>query len=411
MKRHWLAILALVLSPLFLGAQTLFVVNSQSRTLSRIGLSTDIVNNNFASLGNIPNRVLVSEDYLWVVNSGDNSLQKISTHTGTSLANHFIAVSSNPWDAVLHGGYLYITGLLTSKLYKMDAVSGTVVASLIVGTSPGALMVHAGKLYVCNSGNYTSNYSGSSVSVIDLDSFSVIKTISVHANPQYLTEFNGLLHVSSTGNWGDIVGLVSIIDPNSDEVIHTIPLGGTPGNIWINSTGVAFVGDASGYNLYRYDANSFGVLNPASNSLPYSASDLVGNNSMLALLSPQWGENATVRILHPDLSHWKNFTVRMMPTDIKLLDQASGLSGETNAPPASKLYPNPAKAGSVITLQGKETESGKLELFNLKGQKLNTTVMNHGRAEIQSIGLPAGMYFYKLKTQDGSQTGRFIVTQ
>lgn len=411
MKRHWAAILVLVLSPLFLDAQTLFVVNSQSRTLSRIDLSTDIVNNNFASLGNIPNKVLVTEDHLWVVNSGDNSLQKISAHTGSTLANHFVAIGSNPWDCVLHNGYLYITGLMTSKVYKMDALTGTVVNSVNVGVSPGALFVQNGKLYVCNAGNYVTNYAGSSVSVVDLGSFSVINTIPSSANPQYLAEHNGLIHVSCTGNWSDIAGAICVIDPATDELIQTIPIGGTPSKIWINPIGIAYVGDGNGSSLYSYNANDFSLLNPAANPLALAASEVVGNSSMIALLSPQWGENATLRILHPDLSPWKNFTVRMMPTDLKLQNTASGNGSEVNTPPALMLYPNPAKTGAIVTIFSKESDFGQLEIYNIRGQMVGLSTLIRGKAEIPTAGLPSGAYFYKLNTAEGNQTGRFVVTQ
>jgi streptogramin lyase len=411
MNRHWLAILAMLLCPWLLMGQTLFVVNSQSRTLSRIELTTDTVDNNFASLGNIPNKVLVTEDYLWVVNSGDNSLQKISTQTGATLANHFVAVSSNPWDAVYLDGYIYITGLMTSRLYKMDASSGAVLGYVTVGTAPGALLVFENKIYVCNTGNYMTNYAGSSVSVVNPASMEVIKTIPVHANPQSLAEYNGMIHVSSTGNWTDIEGKISVIDPSVDDVSHTIPLGGTPGRIWISPNGLAYVGDGEGYSLYRYDANDYSMLNPASNPLPFAASELIGNGSMLALLSPQWGENATLQILHPDLSSWKNFTVRMMPSDLKMLDQSSSNSDASQAPAILRIYPNPARIGSTIRIEGKESQNGSLEIFNVKGQKLASVPITRGLAELHTESFPSGMYFYRLNSPQGSASGKYILTR
>jgi hypothetical protein len=110
----------------------------------------------------------------------------------------------------------------------MDSQTGIIQDNVLVGTAPGGIASFAGKLYVCNSGNYMANYAGSSVSVIDLESFEVIRTIPLPANPQYLAIHNGLIHVSSTGNWSDITGVISVIDPARDEVIQTIPLGGSP---------------------------------------------------------------------------------------------------------------------------------------------------------------------------------------
>jgi hypothetical protein len=111
MNAKQIAIMLLLICPILLFGQKLFVVNSQSRTLSRIDLDEDSVDNNFAQLGNIPNKVLVTQDYLWVVNSGDNSLQKISTTGGNTLGNFFVEPSSNPWDAIMDNNDIYITVL------------------------------------------------------------------------------------------------------------------------------------------------------------------------------------------------------------------------------------------------------------------------------------------------------------
>jgi DNA-binding beta-propeller fold protein YncE len=409
MKQGYATMLALLLCSFSLSAQTLFVVNSQSRILSRIDLTDNTVDNNFAGLGNIPNKVFVTEENLWVVNSGDNSVQQISTQSGETIANHFVATGSNPWDCVLEENYLYVSGLISSKVYKMDASTGEVLAWVEVGNSPGAMRVHRNKLYVCNAGSYLTNYSGSSVSVIDLDTFSVIQTIEVEANPQYIVEYNGLLHVSCTGNWADVTGRICILDPVEDTLNDVIDLGGSPGNIWINEQGIAYVGDAGGFSLYSYNADDFSLINPASEPLPHAASDLTGNSSMIALLDPQWGDNAVVNILHPDLSDWKSFTVRLMPTDIKLLATTTGSTDEINTPQAITSYPNPAESGAKIRFSASVETDGELAIYNLRGQKVQSQTMRKGSAEILLPRLPSALYFYRLQSAKGSLTGKFIV--
>ncbi|MDD4100913.1 MAG: hypothetical protein PHT47_07455, partial [Candidatus Cloacimonetes bacterium] len=223
MKRLSIVLVLVTLSPILFAANVIWVLNSQSRTLSRIDLSTNTVDNSFAQLGNVPNKVLVTDDYLYVVNSGDNSLRKISKTSGATLANHFIAIGSNPWDAIIHEDFIYVSGLFTAMVYKLDASSGQVLASVLVGTAPEAMAIANGKLYVTNAGNYAQNYAGSSVSVIDLASFSVVKTITTGLNPQYIRLFDGMVHVSCTGNWTDAPGEIYVIDSETDEVAHIVP--------------------------------------------------------------------------------------------------------------------------------------------------------------------------------------------
>jgi len=61
----------------FMFADNIYVVNSESRTLSRIDTDTQTVNNTFTQLGLTPNLLKVNEDYIYVVLSGANSIQMI----------------------------------------------------------------------------------------------------------------------------------------------------------------------------------------------------------------------------------------------------------------------------------------------------------------------------------------------
>lgn len=411
MKRVLTAMLLLALAPIYLSANILWVVNSQSRTLSRIDLATDTVNNSFAQLGNVPNKVLTTPEYLYVVNSADNSLQKISVATGATIANHFIAVGSNPWDAILHDGYIYVSGLFTGKVYKLDINTGQVIGSVNVGSSPEAMAVQDGKLYVCNAGNYAQNYAGSSVSVVDLASFSTIKSIPMPVNPQYIVSHDGLLHVSCTGNWTDLAGAIGIIDPATDALILTIPLGASPGNIWINSLGIAYVADGGGNNLYSYNAIDYSLLHPADAPLPFAASDLTGNSNMLALLNPNWGNNALVQLLHPDLALWKSFSVGMMPSDIKLQIESSA-NGDASLliPPAQiSVYPSPLHADAAINLKSLNLAGGEFQLYNLKGQRVYSTELQGGEHKSVQLKLPSAAYIYRYQSLQGHSSGKLII--
>ncbi|MDD2331127.1 MAG: T9SS type A sorting domain-containing protein [Candidatus Cloacimonetes bacterium] len=393
-----------------LSAETFFVVNSQSRTLSRIDTSTDEVDNSFASLGNVPNKIVVDEDYIWCVNSGDNAIQKISRSTGASLGNILIEIGSNPWDAILHEDNLYVSGLFTGKVYRINTVSGSVSGSVNVGTAPEALQVLGNKLYVCNAGNYAQNYAGSSVSVIDLESFTVTATIPVSPNPQYLASHNNLLHVSCTGNWTDLPGDICIIDPQTDSLIETIEMGGTPGRIWIASPELAYVADNGGQYLYRYHPETFELLNSAANPLANGGSEVVGNDSMIAILRPNWSGNGQLNILHPDLSLWKQYSVAMMPTDLKMAPGNTSADDPSFPRPEFSLYPNPLMQGSKIKVTS--LSDGVLQIYNLKGQRLCSHSIKGKDTQELAITLPSGIYFYSLSSFPDMRRiaqGRFIV--
>lgn len=406
--------LAFMSALIWLNAETLYVVNSQSRTLSRIDTSTDQVNNSFATLGNVPNKIFVDPDIIWAVNSGDNSIQKISASSGTTLGNIFIGNGVNPWDAIRHQDHLYVTGLFTGKVYKIDIFSGTVVGNINVGTAPEALLVIGDKLYISNAGNYSQNYLGSSVGVVDLASFSLIKTIPVSANPQYLASYNGMLHVSCTGNWTDIGGAVCVIDPVNDELIQTIPLGGTPGRIWIHNDNTAYAADSNGQYLFRYNPLTYEILNSATNPLPNGGSEITGNGSMIAVLAPNWSGNGSLKILHPNLSLWKQYTVALMPTDLKMGVSATSTSDAVESVPTINIWPNPVRFGSRISISSSAPIWGELGIYNLKGQRL-AYLPGAGKSSLSmDIDLPCGIYFYRLTDHQLSGvpvTGKFMVVR
>jgi YVTN family beta-propeller protein len=409
-----LAVLFLLSTCLALHAALIYVVNSESRTLSRIDTDTDQVQNTFASLGVIPNKVIVDGDWLWSVNSGDNALQKIDRLTGATLANLLVESGCNPWDAVADEAHIYVTGLFTNKVYKVDKSTHAVVGNVNVGIAPEALCIYAGKLYVTNTGGYQNNYAGSSVSVIDLATFAVTATIPVSANPQYIIEHDGLLHVSCTGNWTSVFGAVCVINPALDELIQTIPIGGSPGGIWIDGSEQGLVGDGGGQYLYRYNALDFSVMNDSSNPLPNGGFVVWGNDQFTAALDPNWGGSGKVRILRPDLTFWKEYTVGMAPTDMKLWSAPVSVSDDYQTPIlTARVYPNPAMLNDIITFETEKAENGTVKLYNLKGQLVVAAPLRSGKAILSTSersALPsAGCYFYRINSGKAATTGKLLL--
>lgn len=405
------ALMLFSICPMF--SATIYVVNSESRTISKIDTATDVVQNNFAQLGLIPNKVIVGNDYLWSVNSGDNALQKISRQTGATLANVFIEAGCNPWDAVSNNDDIYVTGLFTNKVYKVNAVNNTVTGFVNVGYSPEALCVYNGMLFVTNTGGYQNNYANSSVSVIDLSSFQLITTIPVSPNPQYILESIGLIHVSCTGNWISTMGSVCVIDPNSLEVVQTINLGGSLGNIWVNQQ-QAFVSDANGYNLYRYNAEDYSVINGSANPLNPGGSMVWGNDELIALLYPNWGNNGKVKILNPNLSSWKEYNVGLAPTDMKFGIETTSNQNENQTSLAKiTVFPNPAGLNSVITFNTGKKVNGKLSIYNIKGQLAMSMPITEEETQISAAKIIAkygsGQYLYKISSAQGDTSGKLLI--
>lgn len=409
MNRKNLIFLVLLLMSASLLSQTIYVVNSQSRTLSKIDTVSDELNNSFALLGNVPNKMLIAENALYVLNSADNTISKYDKDSGANLGNYLIEVGSNPWDLVLYEGYFYITGLISNKVYKMDAGNYQVVGSIALNTAPEALIVKGGKLYVTSAGDYMQNYYDSAISVIDLPSFSLLKSIPLPANPQYLALYGDKLHISCTGNWVDVFGKIVVLDTGNDEIEETLEIGGSPGNIFISPQSIAYVADGGGYAFYSYDADSYELYHPAANPLDIGVSDLAGTASMMALLLPNWGSNAEVRLVNYELENLKNYTVGLMPTDIKIDLQNTSVSDEHSPVLPFALYPNPAKVGSALKIKGEKPFGATLSLYNLRGQLVSKQALNSDESIILPQDSPSGIYFYSIQKGRQIQRGRLIL--
>ncbi len=409
----------LLLSLLFAGlfntmsAADIFVVNSESRTLSHINTVTQSVNNVFCQLGLTPNRFTLDENYIYVALSSDNAIQMISRQTGTHLRYIPIAPSSNPWDCLKAGDYLYVTGLFTNKVYKVSLQSYTVVDQIVVGTSPEGLLAHDGKLYITNAGSYQSGYAGSSVSVIDLASFSVLKTIPVWPNPQYLALINGSLHVSCTGNWVDQMGKICIIDTQEDTLTTMIDMGGNPGGLWFDGISKVFLGDMMNSGLFSYDPFTLQPLNPASDPLYPGGITVSGTQDFIAILDASWGMNGTLRLRNHDMSFLADYTVAMAPTDMQIHYPAVSAEDYIQPPMHLQVFPNPAKAGSHISFVSDQKHQAQITIYNLKGQSIDS-FMSDGTVKWvprskDGGSLSPGIYFYRYQSLNESKTGKLFL--
>ena len=222
MKKGTLGILLCILLMVVAHADEVFVVNSTSATLSKIDTEAGTVENDYIDLGESPNLIDVADGFAYVVNSGDNSVQKINLETGATVSNIYVADSCNPWDAKVNNGHLYVTGLFTNKLYKIDLTTENVVAEVEVGNSPEGIAFYNEKIFVGITGGYSNDYVGSKVTVVDDASFTVIEEIETSLNTQYVHVYNNKLYAICTGNWSDISGAITVINPDTYEVITNI---------------------------------------------------------------------------------------------------------------------------------------------------------------------------------------------
>lgn len=288
MRKVTLVVTAIVL---FIGAhlavaqdtpRTLYVLNGLGRTMSKMNLETSTISNDVVVVGDIPNRIHTRGDKIYVVNSTPASIAIVDGRTDAVSQTIALAEGSNPWDMAFVGtDKAYVTNLSANSVTVVDLVTGDSLNTIAVGEGPEGILVVNNTAYVANTGGFP-DYSPSTVSVIDIQTDQVTKTLDVPTNPQDLTLApDGNIHVVCTGNFDDVSGRVAVINPFGDVdftplVADTVDIGGSPGDIVITTDGMAYLadfGDGNNGFLYSYNASTLDVLNDASNPI------LVGNGA------------------------------------------------------------------------------------------------------------------------------------
>ncbi len=269
------------------GQHVLVVANQNAVTLSMIDLyAGGVVERDVIGVGNVANDIIFANGRLHVINSESNNMNVISlSYSGemfqvVSPIDLGINQNRNPqYGSLAANGFLYISNGMTDDItvFDLDALSSRIRSD--VGMAPAGVLAVGGKVYVCNTGvNYDSlTYGMGSVSIIDTtNNMERIKIeIGEGKNPQFMAlDPTGKIHVVCTGNYGDIPGEIQVIDPLIDGVTNYIYIGGTPGDIAINSEGIAYIA-AGGWGedpgrVFRYNAVTGQILNGPGNPIMVS---------------------------------------------------------------------------------------------------------------------------------------------
>lgn len=177
-----------------------------------------------AGLGDVGNDIAVIGDELWIAVNNSGIVDVLSARDETELAaipvpmprcmaydDQFVYVSSWNGAVVVYGPNWSVDASQSQNpkgvVYRIDRKTKKVDNSIEVGYQPEGLAVYNGKLYVANSGGISAfllpTYSyDKTVSVIDIRSFKVEKTIDVEINLQKVySDGKGNIYVTSYGDY------------------------------------------------------------------------------------------------------------------------------------------------------------------------------------------------------------------
>lgn len=196
--------------------------------------------------------------YLFILNEGTSagtgSLSRYTSSDDTLIQSIFSGTLSFPDGILIEGGSLLVVEQGATfggpgRIYKLDMSGNLISSSQPFGSSPYSLAAVNNKIYVTNG-------PGSSVTVLDKNTLSVVKTIQVGVYPQEILNVGNKIFVCNTSAYGGPYdSTVSVIDAVNDTVITSVTLRRDPASIYYKNNSV-FIGCNSAAMIYSINPDS-----------------------------------------------------------------------------------------------------------------------------------------------------------
>ncbi len=178
-------------------------------------------------LGDGGSDLQVYGDKLYAAISNSHKVEVMDANTVKRIGQIDI---DQPRYIIGHGNYIYVTSYVSpagnqsvGSVYKIDTNTLEITSRIDAGYDPEEMAIVGNKLYVANSGGLHMDKGENTVSVIDLNTFTLTKSIPVEVNLHHLRlADNGYLYVSSRGNYAEVPSSLYVIDPATDKVIKNL---------------------------------------------------------------------------------------------------------------------------------------------------------------------------------------------
>ena len=216
-------------------------------------------------LGDVGNDVEIYGSKLYAVINCSHKVEVMRAADAVSVARIDIP---NCRYVIGHGRYVYVSSYVSpvqddpkaplGAIFKVDTTSMRIVDRVDVGYQPEEMVISNGKIYIANSGGYRAPNYDRTVSVVDLNSFEVIKDIDVAINLHRVKRHkNGLIYVSSRGDNAYEPSSLYVIDPTIDKVIAEV---NTPvSDLWIHGDS-AYIYSSARNDVTHTTSISYSIL-------------------------------------------------------------------------------------------------------------------------------------------------------
>lgn len=267
----------------------MFILNGLGQTLSRLDTETGTIANNVVKAGKWPNAVAFYKGIGYIVNSGDNSIQRFNPVDGKTIDTTDLGAGRNPYYIAFWQDKAFVTNLLANQVQVLNLAEDKPVLgkTIDVGVQPSGLVVTNDKVFVfCTGASWVGSnvtYAQGTVHVLNAGTETVeaVLELGEKSNPQVgVVGSEGHVYVLCTGDYQTVGSSVLRINPRSNTLDGApLPLTREGGivsarAITIAPNGRAFVADQSGARIHVVDTKAHKVLRTGRNALDQGANPL-----------------------------------------------------------------------------------------------------------------------------------------
>jgi YVTN family beta-propeller protein len=300
------------------------------------------------TVGNGPQGVAFAQGAVWVANSLDGTVSRVSPDTNAEVAHY--AVGNTPTGVAAGAGSVWVTnasdGTIT-QLTRFDATSGPVERTIDAG-SPVSGIAYGGRAL------WVSDPVGNAVVRIPVGSTSPSARISVGSGPGAIAYGTGAVWVANT-----LDGTVSRIDPARNAVSATVPVGASPNGIAVTPTAV-WVSDEADATLARVDPNTGAVKRSTIGGRPEGVAASGVSVWVAVQAAGQAHRGGTLRIRIADIDSLDPAFAYYGPTwgvisivsdGLVGFKRVGGIAGNTLVPDLATSLPQPTDGGRTYAFQ------------------------------------------------------------
>lgn len=197
---------------------------------------------NVRSLGDAGSDMVISGSQAFILMRGTNKIEVIRTTDNRAIQGIALRPGGSPYCMAIVGSKGYVTNLSSSFVTVIDINTFNILRdSINVGANSQGIAAIGGKVYVCNSGFGD----GRTVTVIESAIDRVLRTVQVGDGPSFAKiTSDGRVWVVCSGSYTkETPGKIFVIEPATDAIIDSIsiPTKEHLGKISVSADGFAYV--------------------------------------------------------------------------------------------------------------------------------------------------------------------------